>query len=264
MYLLMNKVFKRINDKNIHRYAENQLELLILNGVFKPNEKLPSERALSEQLNISRPTLRKAISQLTAIEILVVKRGGGTYVSNFLGEINTTPFIHLFKKYSKAALDFFELRYDVEGQAAYYAATRATKSDKKILTICLDNLKQINIKEIKGEKESQADLNFHLAIVDSSHNIALLHFMKSMYSLADEGIFFNQRIADTIKGFRKKILNQHILIYQSIMNGNPDEAKKNMQNHILFIKDAILDFLLNEEREEISFKRFNKINKRNL
>ena len=85
-----------------------------------------------------------------------------------------------------------------------------------------------------------------------------------MYSLADEGIFFNQRIADTIKGFRKKILDQHILIYQSIMNGNPDEAKKNMQNHILFIKDAILDFLLNEQREEISFKRLNKINKRNL
>ena len=48
------------------------------------------------------------------------------------------------------------------------------------------------------------------------------------------------------------------------MNSNPDEAKKNMQNHILFIKDAILDFLLNEEREEISFKRLNKINKRNL
>ena len=136
----MSKVFKKINDKNIHRYAENQLELLILNGVFKPNEKLPAERVLSDQLNISRPTLRKAISHLTSLEILIVKRGGGTYVSNFLGDINTKPFIYLFKKYNKAALDFFELRYDIEGQAAYYAAIRATKSDKKILTICLDNL----------------------------------------------------------------------------------------------------------------------------
>jgi GntR family transcriptional repressor for pyruvate dehydrogenase complex len=260
----MNKVFKKISDKNIHRYAENQLELLILNGVFKPNEKLPAERILSEQLNISRPTLRKAISHLNSLEILVVKRGGGTYVSNFLGDINTIPLTHLFKKYNKAALDFFELRYDVEGQAAYYAATRATKSDKKILTICLDNLKQTNLKKIGGKIESQADLNFHLAIVDSSHNIALLHFMKNMYSLADEGIFFNQRIADAKKGLREKLLDQHILIYKSIMNSNPDEAKKNMQNHILYIRDAVLNFLLNEEREEISFKRLNKINKRNL
>ena len=260
----MNKVFKKISDKNIHRYAENQLELLILNGVFKPNEKLPAERILSEQLNISRPTLRKAISHLNSLEILVVKRGGGTYVSNFLGDINTIPLTHLFKKYNKAALDFFELRYDVEGQAAYYAATRATKSDKKILTICLDNLKQTNLKKIGGKIESQADLNFHLAIIDSSHNIALLHFMKNMYSLADEGIFFNQRIADSKKDLREKLLDQHILIYKSIMNSNPDEAKKNMQNHISYIRDAVLNFLLNEEREEISFKRLNKINKRNL
>ena len=36
----MSKVFNKISDKNIHRYAANQLELLILNGVFKPNEKL--------------------------------------------------------------------------------------------------------------------------------------------------------------------------------------------------------------------------------
>ena len=35
------------------------------------------------------------------------------------------------------------------------------KSDKKILTICLDNLKQIYHKKIKGKKESQADLDFH-------------------------------------------------------------------------------------------------------
>ena len=260
----MSKVFNKISDKNIHRYAENQLEILILNGVFKPNEKLPAERILSDQLNISRPTLRKAISYLASLEILVVKRGGGTYVSNFLGDINTKPFIHLFKKYNKAALDFFELRYDIEGQAAYYAAIRSTKSDKKILTICLDNLKQIYHKKIKGKKESQADLDFHLAILDSSHNIALLHFLKNMYSLADEGVFFNQRIADTIKGFRKIILDQHIQIYQSIMSGDGEQAKKNMQIHITTIKNGIMNFLTIEEREEISMKRLNKINKVNL
>ena len=65
----MSKIFSKINDKNIHRYAENQLELLILNGVFKPNEKLPAERILSDQLNISRPTLRKAISN-SSIELI--------------------------------------------------------------------------------------------------------------------------------------------------------------------------------------------------
>ena len=48
------------------------------------------------------------------------------------------------------------------------------------------------------------------------------------------------------------------------MSGDGEQAKKNMQIHITTIKNGIMNFLTIEEREEISMKRLNKINKVNL
>ena len=57
-------VFTQINKKNVHFFALHQLEKLIVEGMFKPNERFPSERELSKQLNISRPNIRLALKKL--------------------------------------------------------------------------------------------------------------------------------------------------------------------------------------------------------
>ncbi len=63
-----------------------QLRELIVNkitsGEYKPGEKLPSERALSEMYNISRLTVRLALSDLVNDGMLIKKQGKGTFVAN--------------------------------------------------------------------------------------------------------------------------------------------------------------------------------------
>lgn len=58
---------------------------LIAKGYFKPGDKMPNELQLSQELNISRATLREAIKTLASRNVLEVRRGIGTFVSEVPG-----------------------------------------------------------------------------------------------------------------------------------------------------------------------------------
>ena len=63
-----------------------QLSQAIIDGDFKPGDKLPSEAELCEQLGVGRNSLREAIRVLNAMGVVKTKRGQGTFLQN--GRIN--------------------------------------------------------------------------------------------------------------------------------------------------------------------------------
>jgi len=65
----------------LYLQLSNKLATAIHNGIWQPDEALPSERTLSEQLNISRVTARKAIDILCERGLLTRKQGSGTFVT---------------------------------------------------------------------------------------------------------------------------------------------------------------------------------------
>ena len=70
-----------------------QLETMILEGSLKPGQKLPAERELAKQFDVSRPSLREAIQKLEAKNLVTRRQGGGTYVSDeILGGLSD-PFL---------------------------------------------------------------------------------------------------------------------------------------------------------------------------
>ena len=98
-------VLSQIANKGVYFSALHQLEKLIVEGIYKPNEQLPSERDLAKQLNISRPNIRLALKELEKNNLLVSKRGEGTFVNNFLGDGINKPLMHLLSNHSKPAID---------------------------------------------------------------------------------------------------------------------------------------------------------------
>ena len=256
-------VFRKISEKNIHSSALHQLEKLIVEGMFKPNEKLPSERELATQLNISRPTLRLAIKELEKQDLLISKRGRGTFVNNFLGDGINKPLMHLFNNHSKAAVDFMEFRYAVEGEASYQAALRATKYDKDILKILMEKMLKAHEHEDPDE-EAKVDIAFHLAIVESSHNILQLHIMKSLFSLLNEGIFFNRTVLYFRPGNRSLLLKQHESVFRAIIAGDPKKSKKAMQTHVSYAREGIIELGEVSQREKIAKKRLEKAKNKNF
>lgn len=70
--------YSKIRQPKLSDVIEQQLEFLILEGTLRPGEKLPPERELAKQFDVSRPSLREAIQRLEAKGLLLRRQGGGT------------------------------------------------------------------------------------------------------------------------------------------------------------------------------------------
>ena len=58
--------YSKINQPKISDVIMEQLERMILEGSLQPGQKLPPERELAVQFEVSRPSLREAIQKLEA------------------------------------------------------------------------------------------------------------------------------------------------------------------------------------------------------
>ena len=73
---------KPVKQAKLSDIILQQLETMILEGSLKPGQKLPAERELAKQFDVSRPSLREAIQKLEAKNLVTRRQGGGTYVSD--------------------------------------------------------------------------------------------------------------------------------------------------------------------------------------
>ena len=81
----MGAIFSRIEHSRTADEVVQQIESLILEGVLRVGDRLPGERELARQFDVSRPILRDALKVLEARGLLVTRHGGGTYVADVIG-----------------------------------------------------------------------------------------------------------------------------------------------------------------------------------
>ena len=119
----------RIKPAKLSDQIVQQLEHMLLEGSFAPGQKLPTERELAAQFDVSRPSLREALQKLEAKGLVSRKQGGGTFVcDNLVGGL-TDPLFELIGRHPESQFDLLEFRHALEGICAYYAALRGTKND---------------------------------------------------------------------------------------------------------------------------------------
>ena len=82
-------LLKPIKRVRLYENAVEQIQSLILRKQYKPGDRLPPERSLAEQLNISRPSLREALRILAVMGLIDIKVGDGIYVK----EVSFLPYI---------------------------------------------------------------------------------------------------------------------------------------------------------------------------
>ncbi len=250
MVLFENIVVPKISESIV-----SQIEDFILSGALKSGEKLPSERQLAQQLNVSRPSIREAISILEAKNLVICKRGGGTYVTNTVTEGFTGPLASILQDKPESAFEILELRKSLEEMAAYYAAKRATNTDKDILKRRLDTLLEYySGDEFNPEFETKSDVEFHLAIADASHNFALSHVMRGLFDALY--ITISQNL-DRLRSNREDhilIQQQHQNICDAILMGDARKAKTYAREHLALV-ESNLKQLMQEQKRESKAKR---------
>ncbi len=239
---------QRISDQ----VAAN-LEAMITDGRLKPGERLPAERVLANQMEISRPSLREAIQKLNSRGLLSTRHGGGTYVIESLKPSFADPLVTLLRELPETLHDVLEIRHAVDGTAAYYAALRGTDEDKANIKNCFDTM----IAHHGGPdpmEEAAADAEFHLSIVEASHNVVLLHMMRGLFTLLQSSISHNLDKLYTLPRVFEPLSRQHERLMNAIVEGDPERARKAAQEHLIFVDETLQQIDREEVRKQGSLR----------
>jgi len=207
--------FEKIQPEKLSHAVVRQIELLILRGILRAGERLPPERELSERLGVSRPSLRDAVAALQKAGLLETRANAGIFVADVLGSAFSPGLTRLFSAHDEAVFDYLDFRRDMEGLAAERAARLGSDTDLAVVNKAFLRMEHATGKP-DAAKEAELDAAFHLAIIEASHNVVMLHMMRSMYELLQEGVFYNRKVIFQQPTRRSALLDQHRLINDAL------------------------------------------------
>ncbi|MEO1637885.1 MAG: FCD domain-containing protein [Pseudomonadota bacterium] len=246
--------FEPVAQEKLSHGVIRQIEGLILRGILKPGERLPSERELSERMEVSRPSLREALADLQKRGLLTSRAGAGVYVADVLGSAFSPALVTLFATHDEAVFDYISFRRDMEGLAAERAARLASDTDLRVVNTIFEKMEAAHQKRNPAD-EAALDADFHLAIIEASHNIIMLHMMRSMFDLLREGVFYNRTIMFKQRMTRDALLEQHRVINDALQARDPHGARRAIESHLNFVNSALSDQQKSDRNEVYAQKR---------
>ncbi|MDO6706466.1 pyruvate dehydrogenase complex transcriptional repressor PdhR [Photobacterium sp. 1_MG-2023] len=246
--------YKRIRQAKLSDVIEQELERLILEGIWSPGHQLPPERELARQFDVSRPSVREAIQRLEAKHLLTRRQGGGTFVSNQLWQSFSDPLLDLLAAHPETQLDLLESRHALEGLAAYYAALRGNEEDFDRIRDCHSRIQEA---QQQGDLKSEAAavMQYLIAVTESAHNLVLLHIIRSLAPLLEQNVYQNFELLNRRPEVVEKVSKHRADIVQAIVSGQPEMAREASHAHLAYIEETLLDLTLEDSRRERSLRR---------
>lgn len=192
---------------------------------YPTGSKLPTERELCEVTGAGRNSVREALKILASRNIVEIRQGSGTFVSDKKGVSDDPLGFSMISDRVKLTKDLLQVRVMIEPQIAELAAQCATKED-------IDNLEEVLIEMeslMKNRKEySLLDDKFHILIAKCTHNVV----MENLIPVISSGVtVFAKEVEETEY---ERTLVSHRLIFESIKKHQPIQAKNQMEYHLLY------------------------------
>ncbi len=244
--------FQKVKSTTISDTVAEEIKQRILIGDLIAGNKLPPERELAEQFNVSRPSIREAINKLQAKGFIRKVPGGGNYITDDLGASFADPLLELFANDKNAAFDILELRFAVEALSAYFAAKRATKAQKENMQEKHDFLLKMH-KEGGYEQEAKADVAFHMSIAEASNNPAIVHLMRNLLNVLE--VTISSYFHESTDNKNVRLPNEHSEILEAILNNEPILARERMKFHIAGIEKRIAELRYEESHNSEDLSR---------
>ncbi|MGC5010371.1 FadR/GntR family transcriptional regulator [Streptosporangium sp. DT93] len=212
----------RITDIAIERLRE-----LIVSGVFPPGARLPPETELAQQLGISRGSMREAVRALTHAQMLSVRRGDGTYVTDLQPEelLRGIGFAAQLAR-NDTVLDVIEVRRLLEPAATALAALRM--SDEALDTL-RTHLEAMRRTADDPESFVEHDAAFHNCIAESTGNMWLAAVLRG---LADPTIRSRRLRVASQEDVSQLTLRQHEDIFTALLEHDPALAEATALAHV--------------------------------
>ncbi len=182
--MLRAQMFSPVQTRRTFEEAAEQIADKIRTGELRQGDKLPGERALAAQMEISRPTLREAVKVLVEAAVLEVRRGpgGGMFVATDVVPVDLVRRVTELKLSEAEAV--LEARRLIEPQVARLAAERATEDDLAPLEHTIIEMREIVARGYRPDDEDrflQLDVQFHLALARAAGNETLETLLRIVF-----------------------------------------------------------------------------------
>jgi DNA-binding FadR family transcriptional regulator len=219
------------------------------NGMYAVNSRLPTEKAMAENLGVSRTVVREAISRLKSEGLVETRQGSGTVV---LDPKSSAVFrLHSADDNpAQGVLRIIELRCGIEAQMAALAATRRTASEMAAIKRAL---KDIDRAVAAGGDGVREDLMFHMAISQATKNPYFMDLLGMLTRAIEDAIQVTRSNEARRADFTAEVRAEHEAIAEAILARDPDAARAaaftHMESTIRRIEFAEAEFWTGERRK---------------
>ncbi|MDR7520519.1 MAG: FadR/GntR family transcriptional regulator [Armatimonadota bacterium] len=241
----MNLRLKPIQPVRLKEQAVRQIRRLIQDGALRPGDRLPSERQLSAQFQISRGTVREALQLLEAIGLLEIRQGEGAFVRATPGDTDglRREWRDWVLRHRERVLELLEVR---EGLEAFVAELAAKRQGADGLTQMEEAVEQMAAGSDGPDIAVlvDADLLFHDGLARCAGN-AVLRDLAS--TLGRQLVPERAAVFDTPGRPARSVL-EHRQIYEAVRSGDPHAAHAAVRRHIASVRADMEAHLLQRPR----------------
>jgi GntR family transcriptional repressor for pyruvate dehydrogenase complex len=221
------KKFRPIRQTRVSEEVTEQIKQCILLGDFKAGDKLPTERELMEEFQVSRVAIREALRALENSGFVATRQGasGGTYVIDLSFENLSSAFIDLFLAEKISIPEMFHVRVLIEPEVARLAAMRITpEAARKLEEILIKE--ELPVISLLDDIETKTMVHFTLAEICGNRFLEAL--VKSLMRVT----------RSVIEAVHPNILSMHPAgmhrpIVEAVIAGKPDESAEAMRRHAM-------------------------------
>jgi GntR family transcriptional repressor for pyruvate dehydrogenase complex len=227
-------VIEPVNRLKVADAVAAQLGRLIEAGEYKPDEKLPPERVLSEQFGVGRSSMREALRSLQADGLVRVEHGIGVFAvdKSRRGDRGSG----MLRAGQFTVPELFEVRLPLESNAAGLAARRITVQEGERLRAILE---EAGDPALSDDAFIKLDAQLHRTVVEATKNPLLLSVVQSI-----EPLFFTySHQVMTLPGRRAKAHEGHIRIVEAVIGRRVREARAAAVAHIRDVERDIVTYL---------------------
>jgi GntR family transcriptional regulator, hexuronate regulon transcriptional repressor len=235
-------------DRLYHDLARSIIADLA-SGRYQVGDRLPAERELALEHEVSRPTVREAIIALEVQGLVEVRVGSGAYVKRLPGDEDTPGF-------NITAFELTEARLLFESEAAALAASQITDEELGELE---QRVKDIALENQSNDGTEEADREFHLTIARATRNGAVVRTIEELWRIRATSpesalLHAKARFANV-----KPIVDDHSAILEALRSRDPAAARLAMRTHLASVLESLLfateEKAISEARKTAAAKR---------
>lgn len=228
-----------MKSRRMFWHIVEKIEAQIDEGRYPPGSRLPPERVLAENFDVSRPTIREAIIALEVRGRVEVKVSSGVYVLDNQPQQNEVQDISAFELTQARAL--------VEGEAAALAAISINDEE-------LDNLERTLTAMEKDDEPEKADKDFHFIIAKATRNNAMVLSIQHFWQLRQSQPQIIASYKNVCSSSSQDRLDEHKRIFTALKKHDSHEARTAMHAHFNRLINALFDASETKALEEIKKK----------